>query len=388
MANLFADALAEFCLLEQILPHGAQHPFAQTMLGHFDKLKTPPRSVHKYPSLASQRTRFTSRGWQHVVSTDLWDAWTGDQFVTSTERRKLDEVEPFDEWEEFVLFARHYVVLHAQANPGQRDTASVAPLAQLRPQTNLKMNTLTVTKPQWRRFGSLASVPHPEGGMIALHMMGSGVSGGRSDIMDAFAPRKCDAWLKLPLDGPSPRTCASTVDVGSFGSLLIGGRASPSAPMSDCWLLRSGLTLQWEPTFPLPVPLYRHMAVRLKGTAMVLVLGGKVASSSISDDCFLYHPYKGWRTCQVLGSQPPPVFGGLLCTSDCQVGNLGKFWGLTAGGITTDGLINSLVYSWTVKVNDDKVLFLPWLLCTLSTLLALTCDIAGYNRVFTNARNP
>ncbi|KAK7747003.1 tRNA methyltransferase ppm2 [Diatrype stigma] len=32
---------AEFCLLEQILPDGPDHPFAQTMLHHFEKLKTP-----------------------------------------------------------------------------------------------------------------------------------------------------------------------------------------------------------------------------------------------------------------------------------------------------------------------------------------------------------
>ena len=30
-----------FCLLEQHLPDGRDHPFAQTMLKHFDKLRTP-----------------------------------------------------------------------------------------------------------------------------------------------------------------------------------------------------------------------------------------------------------------------------------------------------------------------------------------------------------
>ncbi|KAM3469214.1 hypothetical protein MY8738_010154 [Beauveria namnaoensis] len=99
---------AEFCLLEQIMPYGRGHPFAQTMLLHFDKLKTPPRSVRSYPTINDQSQRFKSRGWPSVRIWDLWDAWSCGEFVNVQERVALDDIEPFDEWEEFMLFARHY----------------------------------------------------------------------------------------------------------------------------------------------------------------------------------------------------------------------------------------------------------------------------------------
>lgn len=90
---------AEFCLLEQILPDGACHPFAHTMLAHFQKLSTPIKSVTTYSTEHQQYTRFACRGWSSVRTQSLWSAWRDDFFLTAGERQTLNEIEPFDEWE-------------------------------------------------------------------------------------------------------------------------------------------------------------------------------------------------------------------------------------------------------------------------------------------------
>lgn len=90
---------AEFCLLEQILPDGPDHPFASTMTGHFEKLSTPIKSVTTYPTIPQQHARFRNRGWSKIRAQSLWSAWNDDTFFSPDDRRKIDHIEPFDEWE-------------------------------------------------------------------------------------------------------------------------------------------------------------------------------------------------------------------------------------------------------------------------------------------------
>lgn len=90
---------AEFCLLEQILPDGPDHPFASTMTGHFEKLSTPIKSVTTYPTIPQQHARFRNRGWSKIRAQSLWSAWNDETFFSPDDRRKLDHIEPFDEWE-------------------------------------------------------------------------------------------------------------------------------------------------------------------------------------------------------------------------------------------------------------------------------------------------
>ncbi|KAJ3957044.1 tRNA methyltransferase ppm2 [Colletotrichum tropicale] len=154
---------AEFCLLEQILPDGPDHPFAHTMLKHFNKLNTPIKSVYRYPSVASQEARFETLGWSAAESWTLWEAWADDLFMTSEERRALDVVEPFDEWEEFALFASHYVVIlastfgsdhgrHISQKPGDSTIPSY--------QTHMNLSKYEANRGH-RRFGAAMLVENP-----------------------------------------------------------------------------------------------------------------------------------------------------------------------------------------------------------------------------------
>jgi tRNA wybutosine-synthesizing protein 4 len=83
------------------------------MMAHFNKLQTPLRAVEKYPTTEAQQRRFQSLGWPSVLVRNLWELWHAPEFASSAERKHLDSIEPFDEWEEFALFGCHYFLLVA-----------------------------------------------------------------------------------------------------------------------------------------------------------------------------------------------------------------------------------------------------------------------------------
>ncbi|KNB15362.1 leucine carboxyl methyltransferase 2 [Fusarium oxysporum f. sp. lycopersici 4287] len=366
MDTFSADALvqwassigqAEFCLLEQILPHGPEHPFASTMLKHFNKLNTPLKSVDEYPTVESQRHRFQERGWSSVDVWDLWDAWNSDLFLDSTERAALDNVEPFDEWEEFILFSRHYVVLHATAyhrderGAGQRGQVGVS-------NKHVKANVTSLGSlgaPK-RRFGAPLIASSPEGDKYLVNALGMGIKA-RLDSCDIYSLQQDSMALEISPAGPTARLCHATVDIGHLGTLLVGGRASPSKALNDCWIFKKDSN-RWEKTFDLPAPLFRHCAVHLPGSSLALVLGGKTGPSEISPDYYVFHPVKGWLKCSVTGAIPSSTFGTIAVASPNPGSKYGTFQGLMAGGISKYGKINEQAYFWTINVSTDVSLTL------------------------------
>ncbi|KEY64425.1 hypothetical protein S7711_05244 [Stachybotrys chartarum IBT 7711] len=347
---------AEFCLLEQILPQGPEHPFAQTMLKHFDKLSTPPRSVGSYPTTESQRARFQARGWAHVDIWDLWHAWSGSEFVSPDERAALDIVEPFDEWEEFILFARHYFILHAVATePGVAHDARPNPspgCPEVALPSEVRIATHEIPGQLKRRFGGAVVIRNPLGEQHVVNMLGLGTNG-RADSCDIVAVGSHHTSLKWPENGPTARMCFTVTDLGELGVLVVGGRSSPTHVFSDCWLLEKGMGLHWKEMPKLPVPLFRHSSVRLRDSFLTLVMGGKTSVSSISPESFVFYPGKGWLKCDIVGARPEPTFGAMLCNlrSDKEPGS---FRGLVSGGIDNRGLMNTQAYVWELVITESK----------------------------------
>ncbi|RSL54860.1 tRNA wybutosine-synthesizing protein 4 [Fusarium sp. AF-6] len=344
---------AEFCLLEQILPHGPEHPFAKTMLSHFNKLNTSLKSVHQYQTLESQRQRFETRGWRHVDLWDLWEAWNSEVFLSSAERAALDDIEPFDEWEEFVLFSRHYFVMHATAYPKSDQAAGqYSPLPTPGRVVKVDMNALGSLGAPKRRFGAPMMATSAEGGQYLLNTLGMGTSA-RLDSCDVYSVQANSLPFQMSPVGPSARLCHTLTDLGSSGVLLVGGRASPTRAFADCWIFNQ-VSNSWEKTFDLPVSLFRHSAVRLPNSSLVMVFGGKTGPSKISPDYLVFHPVKGWLKCSISGNVPNPVFGSSTVTSINVAIKPGTFQGLLCGGIKEDGKISNNAYIWTVDVTGAE----------------------------------
>lgn len=368
LSVLYANPYIEndFCLLEQILPFGKSHPFAQQMLSHFEKLSTPLRSIEVYPTVESQISRFQERGWSFVEIKDLWQTWSNEQFVRDSERIALDDVEPFDEWEEFILFARHYFILHASTSPNQpslsKETPSARSIGQEMPAgLDVEMIGRSSPKTARRRFGNVMISSNAFGQRFALNLLGMSLNS-REPTYDIFSLDGEQQAPKLPSSGPPARMCFTLTDLGDYGVMLVGGRTSPSCALSDCWLFEGGTNPRWRQMPRLPTPLFRHSAVRLGNSSLLLIFGGKKSSSKLSDEFFLFNPDKAcWQSCQVVGSAPDPCFGSVAFNGISLSDQPGTFRGMLAGGICQNGCINTKQYTWQINVFDAQVcLASPW----------------------------
>lgn len=344
---------AEFCLLEQILPDGPDHPFATTMLQHFEKLSCPIKSVATYPTIARQCERFRNRGWSTIDGQSLWSAWSGNSFLTPEERRELDRIEPFDEHEEFALFASHYLLLHARSY-GDKTTRMPADLPVSQPPIKyIETAEVKLTANRGlRRFGAAMAVKDHFGSESIINCLGLGHNN-RLSSYDVYARGRPSHVHIKPRGGPSSRMCSTLTDIGHV-VLLAGGRSSPSTPMSDCWIFRKD-TKVWDRTYDMPLPLYRHSACRLAHSSLVLIVGGKTGTTGISDLVTVYHPEDGWLKCNVEGPvRPKVVFGAALTCSNRQPGCQLAFTGLLMGGIS-EGVIDRRIQKWTLSFEDNKV---------------------------------
>lgn len=319
------------------------------MIQHFINLHTPLQSIKKYPTLADQQRRFRDAGWSSATARSLWDLWNDSSFLSSTQRIALNIVEPFDEWEEFALFASHYFLLIATqtSTPKRSFDQDVGPSSQLirlpvcPPLTippMLKPRFEKVSKPSGqRRFGALLR--------ISDHMIGHHGGLGRQSRLNStdlyISDAANHAEANLPPPAVDPRMCHTITVLDGERSLLVGGRKSPDCALSDCWLYEDAT---WERAADIPTPLYRHCAttVSLDATCQaVLIYGGKSNVGKIMNDWYLWHNLGGWTKMKVTGAQIQPRFGAVMASIDTM-------HGLLLGGMAEDGIILSEVWKWSI----------------------------------------
>ncbi|KAK4120771.1 LCM-domain-containing protein [Parathielavia appendiculata] len=344
---------AEFVLLEQILPDGENHPFASTMLRHFEKLNTQLKSVTEYPTATAQHARFSSRGWDSVQVWTLWQAWADETFLSASERRALDDIEEFDEWEEFALFASHYCVVHARA--GSTYTPTSTPSLPHGPSiplwhAALQFDECPGARGQ-RRFAAAMPLFEDETQQSVLNVLGLGTKS-RLQSCDVFSLGASHGAGALTFrdGGPTTRMCHSLTDLGGNGVLLAGGRASPSKPLKDCWHFDKG-SKTWKQTHDLPVSLYRHAVTALGDSGLALLLGGRGEVKTF-EGCLVYHPETGWVNCEIVGHKPAAVYGAAISCGKSPRGS-SSFHGLYTGGIHS-GLISDQTLSWKADISDIK----------------------------------
>ncbi|KAF2188236.1 LCM-domain-containing protein [Zopfia rhizophila CBS 207.26] len=354
-ASTFSDA--RFCLLEQYLPQGPNHPFAKTMLNHFNKLQTPIHAVKEYPTLLQQISRFTAAGWTSIdVSHNLWELWSDTEFTGPEKRRALDLVEPFDEWEEFALFAGHYFLLVASnAKPkipevNDTDESSSSDFAAIN-DTNIQSTSFTFHVPSGnttitpRRFGAAYILSHDT---IAFH--GGQGSQNRLTSIDVLT-RNESTGSAIPYCAAQARVCHTITNINGCDALIVGGRKSPNQALSDCWYLNNG---QWQRAHDLEPARFRHSAVNVliplpdSNIEAVLVFGGKTSAGTALDEWCLWIPGLGWQTVTIIGARPSARFGAAMSTMGRSDSS-----GLLVGGIDCDGTINEEIWEWEISVAPE-----------------------------------
>jgi tRNA wybutosine-synthesizing protein 4 len=219
------------------------------MLAHFDKLQTPLRAVEKYPSTTHQLERFRCLGWPNISVCSLWELWSSDLFASLSERKELDKIEPFDEWEEFALFGCHYFLLVA-------DTVSVSSQT-LGPKSRTRRDQSTFLEysegvlqfqlsyeesPRaqgFNRFAAAMQISRQKSSQDAIAVFGGMGSTTRVNSLDVYTTDKEPSFpfrLDEASNVPSSRMCHTITDIGDEGALLVGGRTSPDNALADCWV--------------------------------------------------------------------------------------------------------------------------------------------------------
>ena len=313
---------------------------------HFNNLQTPLKSIQTYPRLADQERRFLRLGWPMVSARSLWDVWNDETLVSSNQRRSLQKCEPFDEFEEFVLFASHYFLLIADKGfPGRSPMDITSPkgspgAADYEPANRvLTARSESTPKSSVRRFGALVTMSSDALG----HHGGLGPQS-RIGTIDVYGFHAKAPAVPPDAIGIEPRMC-HTISALDYGSLLVGGRTSPEHALRDCWLLKEA---RWERVDDLPISLYRHCATQMtleSGHQAVLIYGGKTGASHVSSCWLLWRPSFGWVQVTVQDKELTPRFGATMAS-------IGSASGILVGGLTADGTILDELWEWTLNGED------------------------------------
>lgn len=371
-ASTFKDA--QFCILEQCLPEGPSHPFASTMLSHFEKLHTHLKVVYQYPTLKDQETRFRNAGWTSATARTLWELWGDDEFLPPDQRRRLDAIEPFDEWEEFALFGGHYLLLVAATSASTREADNSQVQIQ---QANAKLDMQPVprdgSESSLRRFG--AAYSHRS---KVIYHGGYGEKTRLSDCDIYTADATYEGKFELQPGKSGPIMCQTITNAASGDDLflLAGGRESPSKAVASTWLVTStGRSISAESfnTDRVFNGRYRHCAVPVlidnrSDAPGVLIYGGKSDANTVLGDFLLFDLKKqSWSFVPSAESDqgcglPPARFGASMCHSE-QSASIGAQSGILMGGISADGTILSDVWEWTLSWQDG----IPAIKCTERT---------------------
>ncbi|KAK9349665.1 S-adenosyl-L-methionine-dependent methyltransferase, partial [Lipomyces doorenjongii] len=323
---------AQFALIEQILPAGADHPFARTMLRHFNRLNTPIKSVYTYPTIEDQISRFSSRAWNSVVCTDLQTFWYNQ--VSAEDKRRMEDVEHFDEWEEFFLFCQHYILL--VASTGNMTNKGKGGVSVRSSTVDEAWNIDTFDSPSLRRrWGAATSTSDRSivyfGGLSPTTRLATSV---------LVTSKDATSFSIKSATYPSPRMCHAIVELAPERFLMTGGRGSPATPLSDCWIFNSGSN-EWKQTTDMPGSRYRH-AMATISPGRVVVFGGHVDNDASAEWLLFDSESSMWTTleCEVkLGLHISPGF--------CWLGK----YGILSGGFNRIGDIYEHIYKWSICGN-------------------------------------
>ncbi|GME75736.1 unnamed protein product [[Candida] boidinii] len=346
--SLFANS--HFIILEQLLTAGINHPFARTMLNHFNHLKAPIQCVETYPTIPHQIARFTSLGYSSVEATDLLGIW--DYVIDSEVKQKISQIEAFDEWEEFMLFCQHYIVLHATIS----NVTNLLPAnkSKLENENEAESKILDVAK------GKI-SIQQDVGNKDILKrkfIAGSNIDEDKFIITGgAFQSRLTDSVLlsskqtpfmisKTKMSGRLSNSCVTLKDNTLYS---FGGRSIPGRPLQDIWKLKPGEDSKefvWSRlNTELPEGRSKMCAVSVSETE-ALIFGGSFAGElflkfSADDDSIT----------------PMKVIGDVLThkESASMCWNSKSNSGVIFGGLNEDESIDKSLYLFTIDNDTVKV---------------------------------
>ncbi|TKS67878.1 tRNA wybutosine-synthesizing protein 4 [Collichthys lucidus] len=367
-AKLLPQSL--FVIYEQIHPHD---PFGQIMQDHFLKLNSTLHALRQYPDTAAQRHRFLDKGWEQCVCLDMNVFYLG--LVPEEERCRVENLEPFDEYEEWHQKCSHYFILTASRGSLMAQAllthAPVSPVPSICPSwshTALNVQTVPVCI---EGLGMATALVRP--GHVLL--TGGCSRGGRGE-MTRILLRGQEGWRSVSVE-PSVdlgvRLYHTVTSLPRGGVVVYGGRSSPLNPIRSLFIvtLEPGSSEGRQDTLKLcveemvctgdpPPARWRHTAavVSHSGKDFLFVFGGKnETEAALGDGYFLCQDQQHWTEMSVEGAAPEARHSHSACSYQ---GGLVLFGGVDRRGVPLGDTAvlrpNERGFSWErIKVQPPPV---------------------------------
>lgn len=345
---------SHFLVLEQIMPSGEQHFFAQKMLYHFNHLRSPLQCVTEYSTKDKQCKRF-EKYFPNVTVVDLFESWQ--QLIPIEKKKLIDSVEPFDEWEEFIVFCQHYVVIHA-TNSQHKILMESIPNDDLLSQTPISMELINIRSPLELKFPAACESQNG----IYVH---GGMWQTRND--DLLLEKNLNfAQVKVD-DKPAPRMCHTLTNLHDGRLLLVGGRTRPGTSLNDIWLFKEDSKTWIELGNLDGYDLNRHNAISVgQGNALVFADGKFVFLSIDTVDKLNIHQFSSE------GYIPNLKSCGFTYHVDSNIGYI-------VGGIhdITEPTFNETIYEFQLDLTKKSLIIKPIL--STKTTARIGCAVHFIN---------
>ncbi|KAG7662436.1 PPM2 [[Candida] subhashii] len=325
---------SHFLILEQIMPDSSDNAFATKMLYHFNHLRSPIQCVEHYSTKAAQLQRF-KQYYPNAEIKNLFENWL--YLIDEESKRKVFEIEEFDEWEEFIIFCQHYVVVHATNSDQMIYECENGEIESQEYPTDESV--------------SMSLDDRFDNEQLELKFPAVAASGDNIYINGGLKQTRTNETLALDIkngtllnvaqdeNAPPPRMCHTLTTMGDK-MILMGGRSRPGYSFQDVYKFQDNA---WEKISDLELKRARHSAVQLN-ERQILVFGG-LESGTNSDNSFMIYDVESGENKHVKLKGDNP--GNLASSSIIYNGE----YGLISGGIIDHfvPVVNDKLYKFTIE---------------------------------------
>jgi tRNA wybutosine-synthesizing protein 4 len=341
--------LSTIVCYEQIRPLDA---FGRVMCANLESRGSPLLGVYAHQTVESQEKRFRDIGYPNVRVETMWGIW---QRLSVQERARIEEIEEFDEHEEWVEKCSHYVVITASPEPPAQ-TGCCSDVEEARvPAIESKIGWTTVEYvAPTGRVGDLRLWGHSAIAVADSIIVFGGYGGAhRHERTNALSIIDCGSsnnhrvsTVTTRGSAPSTRVLHAACLIGT-SMLVHGGRAGPATALSDVFTLDI-VSHEWR-LMDIKAPArYRHTMTAIPNTHLAIIYGGK---SDWHTDSFCGNAYLldlKTKSCAPItwqqGAPVPPARA-----SHCAVWLADALY--VYGGVNNDGVMSDL---WRVQFTDSS----------------------------------